>query len=95
MLVNFAQLFSAAEKPTVSSSEVSATNTKPHLLGWALLPCYDEPRCFYLAPETFIIVFLHLPSILCSVSTCVHALVDAIVQLTGLKFTLCGRHITF
>lgn len=95
MLANFAQLFSAAGKPTVSSSEVSATNTKSHLLGKTFLPCYENPRHFYLPPVAFIIPFLHLSSILCSVSACVHALVDAIVQLAGLKFTLCGRHISF
>lgn len=79
----------------MSSSEVSAINTKSHLLGRTLLPCYDKPRCFYLEPVAFVILFLHLSSTLCSVSACVHALVGAIVQLTGLKFTICGRHIYF
>lgn len=89
MLAKHARFFSAAKEPTVSSSEVSATHTKSDLIGKILLPCYDNPRHFYSAPVAFILSFLHLFSITYSVSVCVHALVRAIVQLMGLKFTLC------
>lgn len=89
MLANHAQFFSAAKEPTVSSSEVSATNTKSDFIGKILLPCYVNPRHFYSGPVAFILSFLHLSVIRYSVSICVHALVHAIVQLMVLKFTLC------
>lgn len=68
---------------------MSAADTESDLTGKILLPCYDHPRHFHSAPVAFILSFLHLWVLMYSVSVCVHALVHDIVQLIGLKFTLC------